>query len=106
MILELSTIWNIVLTLVVAPLAWYIKSQSDEEYISDMIKKSPRISGKLWPIYLNNNKEEECIGVLLSDKDGLYFLKTDRPHKNQYLCLKCVKSAAKKSCLGIMCLMR
>ena len=30
MILELSTIWNIILTVIVAPIAWYIKSQNDE----------------------------------------------------------------------------
>ena len=30
MVLELATIWNILLTVIVAPIAWYIKSQSDE----------------------------------------------------------------------------
>ena len=30
MSLDLSTIWNSILTLVVSPLAWYIKSQNDE----------------------------------------------------------------------------
>ena len=30
MVLELATIWNILLTVIVAPIAWYIKSQNDE----------------------------------------------------------------------------
>tara|TARA_R100001480_G_scaffold42557_1_gene55329 strand:+ start:2540 stop:2713 length:174 start_codon:yes stop_codon:yes gene_type:complete len=30
LVLELATIWNILLTVIVAPIAWYIKSQSDE----------------------------------------------------------------------------
>ena len=64
----------------------HIEFRNEEEYLSDLAKNTPQIKGKLWPIRLNNNKEEECIGVLLSAQDGLYLLKTDRPHKN--MCLK------------------
>jgi len=55
MILELSTIWNIVLTLVVAPLAWYIKSQSDE------LKRVQILLNKTREQYVHKNDHKDDI---------------------------------------------
>ena len=42
MILELSTIWNIILTGIVAPIAWYINSQNDELKRVQILLNKPR----------------------------------------------------------------
>ena len=55
MILELSTIWNIILTLVVAPLAWYIKSQSDE------LKRVQILLNKTREQYVHKNDHKDDI---------------------------------------------
>ena len=55
MILDLSTIWNIILTLVVAPLAWYIKSQSDE------LKRVQILLNKTREQYVHKNDHKDDI---------------------------------------------
>ena len=55
MILELSTIWNIILTLVVAPLAWYIKSQNDE------LKRVQILLNKTREQYVHKNDHKDDI---------------------------------------------
>ena len=55
MILELSTIWNIILTLVVAPLAWYIKSQSDE------LKRVQILLNKTREQYVHKNDHKDDV---------------------------------------------
>ena len=55
MILELSTIWNIILTLVVAPLTWYIKSQSDE------LKRVQILLNKTREQYVHKNDNKDDI---------------------------------------------
>lgn len=55
MILELSTIWNIILTLTIAPLAWYIKSQSDE------LKRVQILLNKTREQYVHKNDHKDDI---------------------------------------------
>ena len=55
MILELSTIWNIILTLVVAPIAWYIKSQNDE------LKRVQILLNKTREQYVHKNDHKDDI---------------------------------------------
>ncbi len=55
MVLELATIWNILLTLIVAPIAWYIKSQSDE------LKRVQILLNKTREQYVHKNDHKDDI---------------------------------------------
>ena len=55
MILELSTIWNIILTVIVAPIAWYIKSQNDE------LKRVQILLNKTREQYVHKNDHKDDI---------------------------------------------
>ena len=55
MVLELATIWNILLTLIVAPIAWYIKSQSDE------LKRVQILLNKTREQYVHKNDHQDDI---------------------------------------------
>ena len=55
MLLELATIWNILLTLIVAPIAWYIKSQSDE------LKRVQILLNKTREQYVHKNDHKDDI---------------------------------------------
>jgi len=55
LVLELATIWNILLTLIVAPIAWYIKSQSDE------LKRVQILLNKTREQYVHKNDHKDDI---------------------------------------------
>ena len=55
MLLDLATIWNILLTLIVAPIAWYIKSQSDE------LKRVQILLNKTREQYVHKNDHKDDI---------------------------------------------
>lgn len=55
MVLELATIWNILLTVIVAPIAWYIKSQSDE------LKRVQILLNKTREQYVHKNDHKDDI---------------------------------------------
>ena len=55
MILELSTIWNIILTVIVAPIGGYIKSQSDE------LKRVQILLNKTREQYVHKNDHKDDI---------------------------------------------
>jgi len=55
MVLELATIWNILLTVIVAPITWYIKSQSDE------LKRVQILLNKTREQYVHKNDHKEDI---------------------------------------------
>ena len=55
MILELSTIWNIILTVIGAPIAWYIKSQNDE------LKRVQILLNKTREQYVHKNDHKDDI---------------------------------------------
>ena len=55
MVLELATIWNILLTVIVAPIAWYIKSQSDE------LKRAQILLNKTREQYVHKNDHKDDI---------------------------------------------
>ena len=53
--LDVPTLWNIILTLVIAPLAYYIKSQSDE------LKRIQILLNKTREQYVHKNDHREDI---------------------------------------------
>tara|TARA_E500000331_G_C17240343_1_gene706718 strand:+ start:1217 stop:1447 length:231 start_codon:yes stop_codon:yes gene_type:complete len=55
LVLELATIWNILLTVIVAPIAWYIKSQSDE------LKRVQILLNKTREQYVHKNDHKDDI---------------------------------------------
>ena len=55
MVLELATIWNILLTVIVAPIAWYIKEQSDE------LKRVQILLNKTREQYVHKNDHKDDI---------------------------------------------
>lgn len=55
MLLDLATIWNILLTVIVAPIAWYIKSQSDE------LKRVQILLNKTREQYVHKNDHKDDI---------------------------------------------
>mgnify|MGYP003111449031 FL=1 len=55
MLLELSTLWNILISLIIAPLAWYIKSQSDE------LKRVQILLNKTREQYVHKNDHKDDI---------------------------------------------
>jgi len=55
LVLELATIWNILLTVIIAPLAWYIKSQSDE------LKRVQILLNKTREQYVHKNDHKDDI---------------------------------------------
>ena len=59
MVLELATIWNILLTVIVAPIAWYIKSQSDE------LKRVQILLNKTREQYVHKNDHKDDIDKLV-----------------------------------------
>jgi len=59
LVLELATIWNILLTVIVAPIAWYIKSQSDE------LKRVQILLNKTREQYVHKNDHKDDIDKLV-----------------------------------------
>jgi hypothetical protein len=55
MLLEISTLWNILISLIIAPLAWYIKSQSDE------LKRVQILLNKTREQYVHKNDHKDDI---------------------------------------------
>tara|TARA_R100000406_G_scaffold61861_2_gene43116 strand:+ start:52 stop:282 length:231 start_codon:yes stop_codon:yes gene_type:complete len=55
LVLELATIWNILLTVIVAPIAWYIKAQSDE------LKRVQILLNKTREQYVHKNDHKDDI---------------------------------------------
>jgi len=55
LLLDLATIWNILLTVIIAPLAWYIKSQSDE------LKRVQILLNKTREQYVHKNDHKDDI---------------------------------------------
>jgi|TARA_R100000353_G_scaffold166657_1_gene128305 hypothetical protein len=53
--LDVPTLWNIIITLVIAPLAYYIKSQSDE------LKRIQILLNKTREQYVHKNDHREDI---------------------------------------------
>jgi hypothetical protein len=55
MLFEISTLWNILISLIIAPLAWYIKSQSDE------LKRVQILLNKTREQYVHKNDHKDDI---------------------------------------------
>ena len=53
--LDISTLWNIIITIVIAPIAWYIKSQSDE------LKRVQILLNKTREQYVHKNDHKDDI---------------------------------------------
>ncbi len=53
--LDISTLWNIIITIVIAPIAWYIKSQSDE------LKRVQILLNKTREQYVHKNDHKDDV---------------------------------------------
>ena len=53
--LDISTLWNIIITIVIAPIAWYIKSQSDE------LKRVQILLNKTREQYVHKNDHKDNV---------------------------------------------
>ena len=60
--LDVPTLWNIIITLVIAPLAYYIKSQSDE------LKRIQILLNKTREQYVHKNDHREDIERVVEHK--------------------------------------
>ena len=53
--LDILTLWNIIITIVIAPIAWYIKSQSDE------LKRVQILLNKTREQYVHKNDHKDDV---------------------------------------------